>query len=73
MESEDYVNIPMPNVIVDKIKEQIKNTEFNSVAEYIIFVLREVLEDEAANAALTKEEENQVKATLRKLGYLKDE
>jgi len=73
MENKDYANIPLPAVIVEKIKNHIKGTEFNSVAEYIVFVLKEVLEDEDANAALTEEEEKQVKATLKKLGYLKNE
>ena len=73
MEDKEYVNIPIPTVIVEKIKERIKNTEFNTVSEYIVFILREVLEDKDDKTMLTEEEEAQVKLTLKKLGYLKDE
>lgn len=73
MEDKQYTNIPLPNVIVNKIKERIKNTEFNSVSEYIVFILREVLADKDDKGSLTDEEEKQVKATLKKLGYLRDE
>jgi Arc/MetJ-type ribon-helix-helix transcriptional regulator len=65
----DYANIPIPNIIIDKIQEHIKGTEFNSVSEYIIFILQEVLE-EKDKSVLTKEEENQVKQRLKDLGYL---
>lgn len=73
MAHQDYTNIPLPTVIVDKVREHIKGTEFKSVAEYIIFVLREVMEDKEEKNMLTEDEEAQVKATLKKLGYLKDE
>ncbi|MBI4335766.1 MAG: CopG family transcriptional regulator [Candidatus Omnitrophica bacterium] len=72
-ENKDYVNVPLPAVIVDKVKTHIKGTEFNSVAEYIIFILKEVLTDKDESGQLTAEEEKQVKETLKKLGYLKDE
>ncbi len=71
--NKECTNIPMPNIIVEKIKQRIKNTEFASVSEYIVFILREVLEDNKDKAALSEEEEAQVKMTLKKLGYLKDE
>lgn len=73
MENKDYINVPLPSVIVNKIREHIKGTEFSSAAEYIIFVLKEVLADKDQSQALTAEEEKQVKETLKKLGYLKDE
>jgi len=73
IEDSDIIKVPLPRAIVDKIKERIKNTEFNTVSEYIVFVLKEVLEDKGQRPALTEEEEEQVKLTLKKLGYLKDE
>jgi len=67
----NYTNIPIPNMIVDKIREHIKNTEFNSAADYIIFILQEVLGDKNNSPAeLTPEEEEEVKKNLKKLGYL---
>lgn len=73
MENKDYINVPLPAVIVNKIRERIKGTEFGSAAEYIIFVLKEVLAEKDQDQTLTAEEEKQVKETLKKLGYLKDE
>lgn len=73
MVNKDYINVPLPKIIVDKINGHIKNTEFKSVSEYIVFILREVLEEKDDKSMLTEEEEEQVKLTLKKLGYLKDE
>lgn len=69
----EYAQIPIPSIVVEKIKERIRGTEFNSVSEYIVFILKEVLEDKDEKPMLTEEEEEQVKETLKKLGYLKDE
>lgn len=72
MEDKECTNVAIPNSLVEKIKGHIVNTEFKSVAEYITFVLKEVLEDKntASASGLTPEEENQVKENLKKLGYL---
>ena len=72
MEEKDCTNIPIPNVMVNKVREHIKNTEFKSVSEYITFVLQEVLQDsnDANASGLTPEEEEKVKETLKRLGYL---
>jgi Arc/MetJ-type ribon-helix-helix transcriptional regulator len=66
---EEYVDISIPNVIVDKIKDHIKGTEFNSVSDYIVFILKEVLEDKS-NESLSADDEEEVKRRLKSLGYL---
>ena len=71
--SQEYVNIPIPTAIANKIKEHIKDMEFNTVSEYIVYVLREVLEGKEGAPLLSEDEERQVKATLKKLGYIQDE
>jgi len=49
-----------------KIEERVKVTEFNSVEEYVTFVLEEVLKDEGEEEkTFSKEEEEEVKKRLR--------
>jgi Arc/MetJ-type ribon-helix-helix transcriptional regulator len=70
---EDVINVALPKLLVDKINSHIKNTEFHSASDYITFILKEVIGEENDKEKLTPEEEAQVKLTLKKLGYLKNE
>lgn len=70
MNENDKVLIEIPSRIIDKIKEKIKNSEFKTIEEYIIFVLRNSLIDAGVKSTLDPDEEKQVKETLKKLGYL---
>ena len=55
----------------EKIAERAKSTGFNSVDEYVIFVLEEVLkDDEDETQAVSKEDEEEVKKRLKALGYI---
>ena len=61
----------MPANLYKKIEERVNATEFNSVEEYVTFVLEEVLKDEQEEEkTFSKEEEEEVKNRLRALGYL---
>ncbi len=68
------VSIPKP--LADKIRERIKGTGFNGISSYVTYILRTVLSkveekgDNKAKEAFTKEDEEEVKARLRSLGYL---
>lgn len=62
--------IKIPKALYEKIAERAKGTEFDSVEEYIIFVLNEVVAEEEEGPALTEEEEEKVKERLKGLGYL---
>ncbi|MEE8403385.1 MAG: hypothetical protein V3R93_06495 [Candidatus Hydrothermarchaeaceae archaeon] len=62
--------IKIPGPLYEKIAERVKGTEFESVEEYITFVLNEVITDQEEGPALTKEEEEKVKERLKGLGYL---
>ncbi len=65
------VEVRIPKEVYDRIKERIKETEFESVDEYVTFVLREVLASlEEEEQVFTEEEEEKVKERLRALGYL---
>ena len=71
MSEEEKVNVPIPKSLYKKIEEEIKDSDFESVEEYVTFVLREVLsEEEEEEEVFSKEEEEQVKERLRSLGYL---
>jgi len=62
----------IPEEIYNKIEQRVADTEFDSVDEYIAFVLAEVLKenDEEDRPAYSKEDEEEVKKRLRDLGYL---
>ncbi|HIP25441.1 MAG TPA: CopG family transcriptional regulator [Archaeoglobus profundus] len=64
--------VKIPAELYEKIEKRIKNTEFNSVDEYVTYVLREVLAslEEEEEQVFSKEEEEKVKERLRALGYL---
>jgi len=64
--------VKIPAEIYEKIEERIKETEFESVDEYVAYVLREVLAslEEEEEQVFSEEEEEKVKERLRALGYL---
>jgi Arc/MetJ-type ribon-helix-helix transcriptional regulator len=70
--SPEMKNVPIPAELYDAIDQRVKETEFNSVEEYVTFVLEEVLkdDDEEDEIAFSPEDEEEVKKRLRALGYL---
>jgi Arc/MetJ-type ribon-helix-helix transcriptional regulator len=64
----------LPAELYAKIEGRVHATEFQSVEEYITFVLEEVLgeegESEEEGPTFSEEEEEEVKKRLRALGYL---
>lgn len=61
----------LPAEIYDKVNERVKVTEFESVEEYITFVLEEVLkDDDEEEDVFSEEDEEEVKKRLKALGYL---
>ena len=68
----DSKAVLLPAELYGRIEERVKSTSFGSVAEYIMFVLEEVLKEEGdeEDRALNEEEEKEVKKRLRDLGYL---
>ncbi len=59
--------LSLPPELYKKIEERAKVTGFESVDEYVKFVLEEVLKEEEATS---NEEDEEVKKRLRALGYL---
>ena len=68
-EKEQKKAIFLPDDLYEKIGERVNATEFNSVDEYVIFVMEEVLKDEEEQA-LSKEDEEEIKKKLKAFGYL---
>ena len=60
----------LSTALYEQIAERSKTTGFNSVDEYVIFVMEEVLkDDDEETQSMSKEDEEEVKKRLRALGY----
>ncbi|MCD6222415.1 MAG: CopG family transcriptional regulator [Thermoplasmata archaeon] len=67
----DMSEIEIPETLAKKIEDMIKDTSFNSISDYITYVLEELLEDmEEEEETFSEEEEEKIKERLRALGYL---
>lgn len=59
--------------MISKIEARLEETGFESVDNYVTFVLEEVIkevEDEEPEEVFSEEDEEKVKGRLRALGYL---
>ncbi len=64
------VSIPIP--LFNKVKENIRDTGFTSVSDYVTYVLRGLMSESKGHGKdeFSKEEEEKVKERLRALGHL---
>ena len=64
--------IKISNELYEKIEKNLSDYGFETVDEYVEFVLKEVLEDknEGEEQVFSEEEEEIIKKRLRDLGYL---
>ena len=60
--------VSLPAELYSRIEERAKATGFSSTDDYIAFVLEEVVKEEG-EAAVSQEEEAELKRRLRALGY----
>lgn len=70
---EETQSIELPQRIVSRVEDRLPYTEFDSSAEYITFVLEEVLyrvEQETEDDDREPVDEAEVKERLKSLGYL---
>jgi len=75
MKEKDKVTIKIPRVLYKKLKQQIKDTGFSSVNQFIVYCMRDIVSAGKLNreeAELTKEEVTILRKRLRNLGYIKD-
>lgn len=67
---EEKETVYLSTELYQKIDERVKATGFNSVDEYVTFVLEEVLKEDEGKTVLDDQDEEEVKKRLRALGYL---
>ena len=60
--------VSLPTELYSRIEERAKSTGFDSIDDYVAFVLGEVIKEEG-EADISKEDEAEVKRRLRSLGY----
>ena len=60
--------VSLPAELYSRVEERAKSTGFNSIDDYVAFVLEEVIKEEG-EVVPSKEEEEEVKRRLRALGY----
>jgi Arc/MetJ-type ribon-helix-helix transcriptional regulator len=66
-------SVALPDRIVSRVEDRLPRTEFESVDEYVAFVMEEVLyrvEREADDEDAETVDEDEVKDRLKSLGYL---
>lgn len=65
--------VSIPESLYEKIESRSQGTGFESISEYVTFVLREVIEDEEEEEEeeeFSEEDEEKVKERLKALGYM---
>jgi len=75
---ESKVTIKIPRNLYNRISELIRGSGFNSVTEFVVYVLRDLVstdvrsrkKERSEDAALSKEEIQAIKKRLKSLGYL---
>ena len=63
------ISIKIPYELAGKLSKKIKEVGFDSITEYVIYVLEQILSSEELDENDDEEEEN-VRKRLKELGYL---
>jgi Arc/MetJ-type ribon-helix-helix transcriptional regulator len=68
----EKVTIKIPKPLYDNLKEIIGDTGFNSVTDFIVYVLRDIASSHkrTEDEPLTKDEIRLIRERLKSLGYL---
>lgn len=66
------IQIKLPIKLADKIGMKIKEAGFNTITEYVVYVLEQTLssEDSSSDEVYSEEEEKNIRERLKELGYL---
>ena len=73
MSAEQTEAVELPSRIVERVEDRLPRTEFDSSAEYITYVMEEVLyrvEQETEDDDFEEVDEDEVRDRLKSLGYL---
>ena len=68
--AEKPITIKLPYNLAGKLSKKIKETGFDTITEYITYVLEQTLSENTENGEDYEEEEKNVKERLKELGYL---
>ena len=68
----DRQTLTIPSLLHEQLEEMVKDTEFASVEDFAVFVLRDVVagHKRSSSTEYSAEEVERVKDRLRSLGYL---
>ena len=68
----DKVTIKIPRPLYESLSKIVEGSGFNSVTEFIVYILRDLISSKSADKepSLSKEEIEIVKKRLKSLGYL---
>ena len=71
-ERDNKVTIKIPRPLYNNLKLLIEDSGFNSVNDFIVYILRDIVSNSKIDTAaqLSKEEIETLKERLRNLGYL---
>ncbi|MCX6749585.1 MAG: CopG family transcriptional regulator [Candidatus Pacearchaeota archaeon] len=68
--AEKPIQIKIPYKLAGKLSKKIKETGFDTITEYVLYVLEQTLSEDSENSENYEEEEKNVKERLKDLGYL---
>ena len=72
MPNDDKVTIKIPRRLYNHLRNIIEDSGFNSVTDFIVYVMRDIASTGRTEAGdrLTREEIEQIRRRLKNLGYL---
>ena len=70
----DKISFSIPKELVEKLKKRAEKTGFDSLSDYITYILRQVLSrieaEESQKGESSEKKIEEVKQTLRDMGYI---
>ncbi len=78
MSDSNIPTITLPNELIEKLNKRAKSSGFDSLSDYVVYILRQVLsniemqETTGKKKVFSKKEKREINQTLRKLGYKDD-
>jgi Arc/MetJ-type ribon-helix-helix transcriptional regulator len=66
------ITISIPDNLKQKLEEKIKETDFKSIEDYVLYLLKQMVSTDAADSKVTYSDEDEaaLKKKLREMGYL---
>ena len=64
------ITFSIPEEIFKKLEKKVNSTDFDSIEEYLNFILKQVCEEESNSQNFDEEESEIQKQRLKDLGYL---